>query len=114
MEGYDKVQRFLNLFPSDVKKTGDNICGVAVAMVEADAKRIVPVRTGTLQRSIHSRQLEPMRWWVGSEVHYAGYVEFGTSRMRARPYLRPAWANVEPRLKDAIARLVEELLRKYH
>lgn len=27
---------------------------------------------------------------VGTNVHYASYVEFGTSRMRAQPYLRPA------------------------
>ena len=28
--------------------------------------------------------------YVGSHVEYATYVEFGTSRMSAQPYLRPA------------------------
>lgn len=37
-------------------------------------------------------------WVVGSPVHYAGYVEFGTSRMAAQPYLRPA---TEAALRDA-------------
>jgi phage gpG-like protein len=29
-------------------------------------------------------------WTVGTNVPYAVYVEFGTSRMAAQPYLRPA------------------------
>ena len=29
-------------------------------------------------------------WTVGTNVEYAVYVEFGTSRMAAQPYLRPA------------------------
>lgn len=29
-------------------------------------------------------------WVVGTNVEYAPYVEFGTSRMGAQPYLRPA------------------------
>jgi len=32
---------------------------------------------------------------VGSRLGYSGYVEYGTRRMRARPYLRPAVAEVE-------------------
>ena len=29
-------------------------------------------------------------WQVGSDVEYAVYVEYGTSKMKAQPYLRPA------------------------
>lgn len=29
-------------------------------------------------------------WVVGTNVEYAAYVEFGTSRMKAQPYLLPA------------------------
>lgn len=28
--------------------------------------------------------------YIGTNVEYASYVEFGTSKMKARPYLRPA------------------------
>lgn len=31
--------------------------------------------------------------YVGTNVEYAPYVEFGTTRMRARPYLKPALMN---------------------
>jgi len=29
-------------------------------------------------------------WIVGTSVEYAAFVEFGTSKMQAQPYLRPA------------------------
>lgn len=33
------------------------------------------------------------KWVVGTNVEYAVYVEFGTSRLAAQPYLRPAAEN---------------------
>jgi hypothetical protein len=51
------------------------------------------VRTGLLRRSITWRpglDAESPYVDVGSAVLYAPYVELGTSRMEARPYLRPA------------------------
>ena len=51
------------------------------------------VRTGRLRASITWRPgqdaLSPYVD-IGSAVHYAPYVELGTSRMAARPFLRPA------------------------
>jgi len=38
-----------------------------------------------------SKQLDgPVTYVVGTPVEYSVYVEFGTSRMAAQPYLRPA------------------------
>ncbi len=51
------------------------------------------VRTGTLRRSITWKpgvDAESPYVDIGSNVLYAPYVELGTSRMEARPYLRPA------------------------
>jgi len=48
-----------------------------------------PVRTGKLQRSIMAEvDSSESKLTVGSPVHYAGYVEGGTSKMAANPYLR--------------------------
>jgi phage gpG-like protein len=51
------------------------------------------VRTGRLRGSITWRlgqDGEGVYADIGSAVHYAPYVELGTSRMPAYPYLRPA------------------------
>ncbi len=54
----------------------------------------VPVRTGVLQASIQKEvKTEGVNKVVGrifSDVDYSKYVEFGTSKMRARPFMRPA------------------------
>ena len=61
--------------------------------VEASAKRLAPVDTGRLRASItHSleRDGRGLVAFVGSDVSYAIFQEFGTRYQRAQPYLRPA------------------------
>ena len=53
------------------------------------AIRHCPVDTGNLQRNIEV-VYEGLRLHLGSKVHYAGYVEGGTEKMRAQPYLIPS------------------------
>jgi HK97 gp10 family phage protein len=79
--------------------------------VVTDAKNIVPVRTGTLQRSIMWQGGEG-EYRVGSRVFYAPYVEYGTSRMAPRPFLGPAMLWNLPMLKEALLDKVEEWMRR--
>ena len=61
--------------------------------VERIAKKLCPVDTGRLRSSItHAlgRDSRSIYCDVGTDVEYAPYVEFGTSRQGAQPYLRPA------------------------
>ena len=51
------------------------------------------VDTGTLRRSMTFVFFERDCYAeIGTNVEYAPFVEFGTCRMGAKPYLRPAWA----------------------
>jgi HK97 gp10 family phage protein len=56
------------------------------------AKRSVPVRTGQLRSSIRSaREGAHLILSAGdSRAPYASYVELGTSRAPAQPFMRPA------------------------
>lgn len=57
------------------------------------AKRLAPVDTGRLRASIAQEiggDDDGLVARVGTNVEYAPYLEFGTSRMSARPFLRPA------------------------
>lgn len=66
------------------------------ALIVQEARRIVPVRTGALRDSIgiapggEAGSLGMSGVTIEAGEDYAGYVEFGTSRMSARPYMRPA------------------------
>lgn len=65
----------------------------AAVKVEADAIRRCPVDTGRLRASItHNLGKDSTSVFadVGTDVEYAPYVEFGTVRNRAQPFLRPA------------------------
>jgi|SRR5665213_556168 len=55
----------------------------------------VPVDTGTLQMSVkQSVTMQSFGKYVGmirtGGVGYAGFIEYGTSKMAARPFMRPA------------------------
>lgn len=66
--------------------------------VETLAKRLCPVDTGRLRSSItHALGKDSRSIYcdVGTNVEYAPYVEFGTSRQRPQPYLRPALGAAE-------------------
>lgn len=64
--------------------------------IERRAKLLVPKDTFALNDSIRSETRRQGNTIVidvtagGGDVTYALYVEYGTSRMRAQPYLRPA------------------------
>ena len=62
--------------------------------VEQSAKKRAPYRTGALSNSIRSEKYDENTVRITPGVNYAPFVELGTSRMSARPYLFPALEEV--------------------
>ena len=72
------------------------------------------IQTGTLRRSIIADILKdggeyiglvgPMATVGGKSLKYAYWLEFGTPRMRARPYLRPAVEKLKREIYNILAR----------
>ncbi len=86
-------------------------------LIENSAKENSPVRTGNLRRSIHtevSESPDEITATVGPSADYGIYVEFGTRKMAAQPYMRPAFeanrANVAERIKANIATSIRSAL----
>ncbi len=77
----------------------------ACLLVERDAKINAPVDTGRLRASITNRlevEENQLVGIVGTNVEYASFVEFGTSRMVAQPFLFPALESNKSRIKDLL------------
>ncbi len=74
---------------------------------EAYAKMACPVDTGRLRNSITHQKEGAETEVIGTNVEYAAYVEMGTSRMSARPYLKPAAADHGTEYRD----MIEDCLR---
>lgn len=110
-EGFDRLKKWAESAPEKVGKAVDESMGLAVAMGEAEAKRVVPVRTGTLQRSIYSAHESFMKWVLGTRVFYGYFVEYGTSRMRARPFIRVGMAMALTKFAEILNNNLEKWLR---
>ena len=82
-----------SLLTSPTGAVGRHIFKIGVN-VQSTAKSLCPVDTGRLRSSIQTTSPRStgtgLSVRIGSNVNYARYVELGTRRMRARPYLRPA------------------------
>jgi HK97 gp10 family phage protein len=84
------------LFRSESGPVGIALARKAI-QVERGAKRLCPVDTGRLRSSItHGLAHDVIGLYaeVGSNVEYAIYVELGTRRAHAQPFLRPALRSV--------------------
>ena len=58
---------------------------------EGYAKKECPVDTGNLRNSITNEvRSSEKAVYIGTNVEYAAYVELGTTRTKAKPYLKPA------------------------
>ena len=74
--------------------------------IQANAQRRAPVRTGFLRASIQAHQVGPHHWRVTVGADYGIYVEHGTVRMAARPYMGPSVEAVRPVFLEAMKRTV--------
>lgn len=95
---------FLDAMPEQIEQAL-----IAIGMMaETHAKEECPVDTGRLRNSItHEVDMNDQAAIIGSNVEYAAYVELGTSRQKAQPYLRPAAENYGSEYKA----LVESALK---
>ena len=98
-------------YEKDVLSAEDRARARALEIIGGKAegyeKRLCPVDTGRLRNSITHQQLDDYTEVIGTNVKYAPYVELGTHRMAARPYLRPAAENHTPEYKAILLRELE-------
>ena len=74
------------------KKAGFELTATALE-IDKNAKAYVPVDTGRLRSSINNQKLtqDGLNHAISTDVEYSVFVEKGTSKQRAQPYLRPAY-----------------------
>lgn len=73
-----------------IMRVADRVLDDVLEEIAADAQRFAPVDTGRLRESIHITDDGGDERTITAEADYAVYVEEGTSKMAAQPFLRPA------------------------
>jgi HK97 gp10 family phage protein len=101
-ESFGDLGITLNMKPREIEKLLEGEDGPIFRDIErrcikvqAMASRLCPVDTGRLRASISydvGKDREGIVGIVGSNVPYSIYVELGTRRAAAQPFLRPALA----------------------
>lgn len=64
------------------------------------------VDTGALRASIRMEKKSDHEFWVTDGVLYGYYLETGTSRMKPRPFMRPAFERARKRFADRFKDMV--------
>lgn len=100
--------------------------GIALAgaeIVEAEVAARAPRRTGALVSSLDA-EAELRRGAASAVVqvddsakgggeHYAIFIEYGTSRMAARPFFRPGVEAAKPKVEAALVAGIQNVIAKH-
>jgi HK97 gp10 family phage protein len=94
------------LSAADITSAAETVIAKGAADVEAAGKRHSPVDTGFLRSSI-GRNVQGLTAEIGPTANYGVFVEMGTSRMRAQPFMAPALADVLPSVEKAFQQVAQ-------
>lgn len=116
IENESDIIRLMQTLPPEIfEKVQQVLKNGAVRLAEL-ARELAPVRTGHLMASIHTEfgentegeaAFDPVQ--VIADTPYASFVEFGTSKMKAQPFLTPAAEQTEPEVLEEIDSVLREL-----
>lgn len=107
IEGLEKMK--LALKESKLRMNAAAAAAVAreVAAIGDDAQAGAPVDTGELRESIRRSQ-RGMFGRVQATARHAGFVEFGTSKAPAQPYMMPAVEKARRRFVAGVALVIRK------
>lgn len=107
VKGVDRLVRQLAIKSKQARIATDRQLELSSKRIERMAKVKAPVDTGALKNSIFSAKVGNLTYKVTAPQHYAIYVEKGTRKMRAQPYLKPALDAERPKLISNLRKLYE-------
>jgi HK97 gp10 family phage protein len=104
IDGMSALFVALDAFTEALKAKANEAVQGAGIECEAEAKQACPVDTGRLRSSIAYTPGD-LECTVGTPVEYAAFVELGTSKQKAQPYLFPAFLKASQSFQDEMKAL---------
>lgn len=106
---FSDVIKELGISAKDAVNASNNEIKVTALAIERNAKQKAPLDTGRLRGSIthnFSESMGGVEADIGTNVEYANYIEYGTRKRAAKPFLNPAFneetQDLERRIEAAI------------
>lgn len=98
----EKKTNFFEKYPDKALAAISEAIKKGCLSIEASAKQNCPVDTGNLRASITTNIIDDTSGEVGTNVEYASFVEFGTKKQSAQPFLYPAYKENEEKIVKEI------------
>lgn len=113
VRGVNETRAFLANTQKAIKDaTWKQVRGAGIR-VYYDAIRRAPVDTGHLVASMYMfPHKDILAVEIGNNAEYSGYVEFGTSRTPAQPFLLPALAAEQKHFKDRLEKELADTIKE--
>lgn len=105
--GWEEFRRFSKNFPSRVRMAMNDVSEEASRLIAAKARSKAPKRTGKLRDSIRASGFT-----IEARAPYSKFVEFGTKRMDAKPFLRPAIRESMDEVRNIFGTKIQDVLRR--
>lgn len=131
LRGKDRYLRRIKNIKDKAIVAANQVVVVGADMIKAEAQRSitagsvsgklhVPSRPGEppnndsdhLRNNIETTNPSPLLARVSSNADYAAALEFGTSRMAARPYMRPARDKMAPKIVELFEKRLDAIVEE--
>ena len=113
LRGIANLQQAMKDFPSIVREELGKAVEELALLIEAKAKELCPVDTGLLRSSITPVVESWAAAFVGTNTEYAPYVEFGTKKMAAQPFLEPAFLEGQKQASKVFGQAVSRAIARF-
>lgn len=101
IEGLDQFNTFIRLLEPKLADVFFKIGNEYANLMYSTMRSVVPVRTGYLKSTIGKSSSATTEIMVYVDASYAGYVNFGTRRMKAQPYFTSTVQQFVPQFEQA-------------
>ena len=109
----ERLQKAMKRCPDLITEELGTAVRDLVLLVEAEAKKLCPVDTGKLRASITPVIESWAAGYVGTNTHYAPYVEYGTRKMDAQPFLEPAFLEGKKQASKIFGQAVSRAIARF-
>lgn len=111
IQGLTQWTRWVDSISAQAEQEVKDLIADTAYKIEADAKMLVPVDTGYLRNSIKTTiEGDGLSAQVGTATEYALFVEFGSSKQPAKPYLSPAFVKHKQKFNDKMNDIADRMV----
>lgn len=124
IKGLKELSKALKAFPENIQ---NNILNSAIragiVTIQKEAKKNVPKREGILKKAIVIKKRRPknknmIKYQLGirqgskDDAYYGHIVEFGSSKMEAKPFMRPALESKADEVINEVRKKMQQRIDK--